>query len=294
MKRHGFNLPFHWGQVTSWVVMPLLCAEFFSLTVPNLQDGPRQAYISVYVTSFVLTVIFCVLCTIADPTDSALKLTRNGSTPCSAQLYPKLCVRCGIHVESHSKHCSSCQRCTSDFDHHCNWINNCIGRANYRLFAMMIGVLEVCMCTQTAATASVLSQTLQSGSDIKEKYDVGDKAGLYITTLLLTVVITGLASVFNGGLVIFHCYLRYNKLTTYDFIVARRQTAKVSHNYTETPNNLTGLPRSNQVNEQGETFRPENDISKTTPILQNSSSKTPNLPEIAQEEHDLADNSSNI
>lgn len=42
------------------------------------------------------------------------------------------------NVQKGSKHCRKCDRCVHGFDHHCNWLNNCVGRANYPSFFLLV------------------------------------------------------------------------------------------------------------------------------------------------------------
>jgi predicted amidophosphoribosyltransferase len=38
----------------------------------------------------------------------------------------KLCPECEIQVND-TRHCYYCNECVKGFDHHCPWVNNCIG-----------------------------------------------------------------------------------------------------------------------------------------------------------------------
>ncbi|MCB0370870.1 MAG: hypothetical protein KDD45_15965 [Bdellovibrionales bacterium] len=35
------------------------------------------------------------------------------------------------HLDNNCFHCKRCRRCVEFFDHHCKWLNNCIGAKNY-------------------------------------------------------------------------------------------------------------------------------------------------------------------
>lgn len=58
-----------------------------------------------------------------------------------------LCADCEVVRTDRSRHCSICNKCVERFDHHCPWINNCVGINNHGVFMSflmsMLGLLFV-------------------------------------------------------------------------------------------------------------------------------------------------------
>lgn len=53
------------------------------------------------------------------------------------------CTDCQFEVQISTKHCNQCGCCIDKFDHHCVWLNLCIGKRNYRLFVATVIVEAV-------------------------------------------------------------------------------------------------------------------------------------------------------
>lgn len=50
----------------------------------------------------------------------------------------KFCNKCNMDKINRSKHCIICDKCIEKFDHHCVWINNCVGGRNIKYFYYFI------------------------------------------------------------------------------------------------------------------------------------------------------------
>ena len=86
------------------------------------------------VISFLLFILFFILA-FSDPGT----LTNNKYKDVldiieQGELLEYYCPKCLIKMDFRTKHCVICEKCVDDFDHHCFWVGNCIGKKNFSLF----------------------------------------------------------------------------------------------------------------------------------------------------------------
>ena len=143
-RTHGLERPYDVHQYVSWVAFAVLLAAFFGLHTPVRSNTPL---------GIALTVIYAVLagvvflsagkCMRIDPRDK-------GAAPEEAQ--QRWCYYCELQVHQRSKHCRRCNKCVEVFDHHCPWLNTCIGKHNYPFFLTLLCSAFALLSLQIAAS----------------------------------------------------------------------------------------------------------------------------------------------
>ncbi|CAG9323791.1 unnamed protein product [Blepharisma stoltei] len=231
-RSHGFSLPLHPVQVFSWIMMLFNIAVVSLVYFPSMNLYSKISFAVLFALSQIFVIFFAFRAIICDPTDPMvhehiLKII-NGERdePKGNQAF---CTICCCNVSMKTKHCGQCNRCVENFDHHCVWLNNCIGKKNYHNFIKLIFALEFNMMVIFSYGVSIIVYYYNDYdsyvSDIKEVVDYADKDAFIVLTYVVTIEAM-IAILVDGCLIILHVWLRSKHMTTFEYILKKRNAKK--------------------------------------------------------------------
>eukprot|EP00405_Crypthecodinium_cohnii_P016845 CAMPEP_0206456564 /NCGR_PEP_ID=MMETSP0324_2-20121206/22447_1 /ASSEMBLY_ACC=CAM_ASM_000836 /TAXON_ID=2866 /ORGANISM="Crypthecodinium cohnii, Strain Seligo" /LENGTH=319 /DNA_ID=CAMNT_0053927531 /DNA_START=215 /DNA_END=1170 /DNA_ORIENTATION=+ len=161
----------------------------------------------------------------------ALEAAVEGDTP-----KPRKCLKCGLSKPQRTHHCSVCRKCVLKMDHHCPWVNTCVGYKNYRYFCLFMFFLALsCLFIVFTFGYSFGMSILYRRRGKRLGLSPGARQCLMTSFLVCCSIVLALCML--GG---FHLYLVLTNQTTIEFQtnMVRRREAKRNGEFYRNPYDL--------------------------------------------------------
>ncbi|XP_051920131.1 palmitoyltransferase ZDHHC1 isoform X6 [Hippocampus zosterae] len=236
-RTNGWSWPPHPFQMLAWLLYAYFAAVGLGVLVPLL---PAHWTPAGYICTGVM--FACHLCThvmavSVDPADRNVRAKSPGGPLPVFERSKRAhvienchCYLCQVDVGPKSKHCSACNKCVANFDHHCRWLNNCVGSRNYKLFLYSVASAALGACVLLAVSSYVLIAFFSEPAVDRSRapnrtaapFPFSPPAAAVPALAAVTGGLALLACVLLCHLLLFHFYLMWNRLSTYEYIVRQR------------------------------------------------------------------------
>mmetsp|Transcript_17907 Transcript_17907/g.42949 ORF Transcript_17907/g.42949 Transcript_17907/m.42949 type:complete len:304 (-) Transcript_17907:291-1202(-) len=128
-----------------FVIFFIYFTVVFCVIIPRFENSvPGVLHFSVFTVDAVLTTYCYISCVFTDPgrvpdswkpdEESCLEVMQVKKKGGGA----RFCQKCQLPKPPRCHHCRVCNRCVLRMDHHCPWVNNCIGHGNYKAFFLLL------------------------------------------------------------------------------------------------------------------------------------------------------------
>ncbi|XP_043604371.1 palmitoyltransferase ZDHHC15B-like isoform X1 [Bombus pyrosoma] len=128
----------------------------------------------------------------------------------------RFCEKCQLIKPDRAHHCSVCSTCVLKMDHHCPWVNNCVGFHNYKFFMLFLAYALLYCIFITATSLQYLIRFWKGELDGMGRFHL---LFLFFVALMFAVSLT--------SLFFYHCYLvLHNRSTLEAFTPPMFRTGK--------------------------------------------------------------------
>eukprot|EP00656_Telonema_subtile_P007883 TRINITY_DN1369_c0_g1_i4.p1 TRINITY_DN1369_c0_g1~~TRINITY_DN1369_c0_g1_i4.p1 ORF type:complete len:265 (+),score=43.38 TRINITY_DN1369_c0_g1_i4:52-846(+) len=116
------------------------------------------------------------------------------------------CAKCRNERPERAHHCKSCGKCVVNMDHHCPWMNNCVGLHNRKLFVVFLFYAVLGCGIVAFGMLSTFFNEINHTEGSKSAFVIG----IYLVDVILVLAI--------GGLFFFQLKMVYLNQTTLEVL----------------------------------------------------------------------------
>ncbi|TMS11369.1 putative palmitoyltransferase ZDHHC11 [Larimichthys crocea] len=248
-RMNGWSWPPQVLQVVGWLLYIYLAIVSFGIYIPLLPTPWNYIVYAVMAVACIVHFFTHIAAVTIDPADASVRAKQSYSGPMplfdrtkqTHVIQDLRCYLCDVKVGPKVKHCGVCNKCVEDFDHHCKWLNTCVGGRNYWCFFVALSSATLGVFVLVAVILFIFIQHYLDPNSLRTdpQFDTmlgngtwlvflplapikTSSAGLLIIAFI-TVMLSVISLLLLGHLLCFHLYLFYKGISTYDYVKMQRQ-----------------------------------------------------------------------